>query len=232
MDKKLNCDWLVEELQIQLSICEMTGDRRKVSDLERAIEILGKNLNVFYFPEVMNFKNIDRPPVIPSPPVTINSSTHPALIFGTFGSSSNYSPVINTPGAIPSPCPPMAIPALPNYNYGVGPPGVVPITSSTPVQVVPAPYPTSPCPVMAYPIYNYNEPNVGDKIFGIFRDENGDTRMCLYTWQEKDNPEEITAYAAGYDENYSSVGRRYTPCKKYPNEKFLVICANECCNQE
>lgn len=231
---KFNPDWLIEELQIQMAVLEMTDEKKKVYDIIRAIEILKKDLNVFYFPAVMNFVSIERP--VPQP-FQVPPLPPPSGIPYHMGGQVLFNP--NTHGISPNGIPSVAPAHVVTGNSTTAP--MVPAFGGSnyqPVQCVPAHAPAYPCPpvsVSPYPISHHHswnsDPKPGDRIFGLFKDENGNICFCIYTWQEEDNPEEIFSYSVGSSEFYPA-GRRYMPCKKVTHEKFMVICTSECCNQE
>lgn len=144
-------EWIISQLESIACLYNFKGNEQRISEIKRAITAIQKNHNVFYFPEVMNFIQIERQP------------------------------------------------------------------------------------------HNAHEPGVGAEIFGMFRykDTNGPQGpqgfqdkigQCIYTWQEKDNPEEIFAYAQGIAPGFSA-GERWMPCRKNTSDKYLIICTSKCCQQ-
>lgn len=132
----------------------------------------------------------------------------------------NFRSIEQRPATLP---PIVQPPPLPKPNNNPKPyPGIAPS---------PCPSPTAMATIDASNIFNnYHEPSVGEEIFGIFKNEDDSYGQCIYTWQEKDNPKEITAYAIGLDTKFSA-GQKWMPCRKRESDKFLVICTNECCGQ-
>lgn len=203
----MNFDWLIQELQVQSAVCEMTGDGKKVNDIKNAIDILRRK-NGYKLPRMMHFLPINQPPKQQFKTITIqNTSSAPltAALFAPGNNPSYPSPSQNVPGLSNSGCSP-----------------------------VPTPTPAS-CtinPANLINNYNYSTPSVGHEIAAIFTASDGSTKFCIYTWQEDDNPEELKAYVAGWDPGQQMDGcETWMPCKKFKHEKLLVICQHACCPQ-
>lgn len=70
----------IEELELLSAVYESTENHHKVNEFKRAISLLQKNMNVFWFPDVMNFKTIVRPPPMPNIPAAQPSINYPSPI--------------------------------------------------------------------------------------------------------------------------------------------------------
>lgn len=198
----MDFDWIIEELKIQSAVCDFTEDSKKVSDIKRAIAVLEKESNVYRLPRVMNFSQIYHPPAKTTISVT-----------GTTGTTNTVLGSWQTGTYVPPP--PSGIP----YSYGGT--SVIPSPTASAVSINPSAL-----------VWDNNNPKPGDDIFAIFKDEDGNNRYCIYTWQQENNPEELYAYASGWDVNDRLDGtQKWMPCKKHKSEKFMVVCLNECCKQ-
>lgn len=213
--------WIIEDLQVQSAVCDMTGDDKKVKDLARAIAMLKKE-NGYRLPKMMNFLSIVHPPdpVINTDSIQVQN-TAPNTSSAIFGGTTTH-----ISGGTSSS-------AYGNYaNIATGQPSVIPVPC-----YAPCPSPVAGTLTNIYPgIYpgsclNYNDnPKPGDEIFAAFTAKDGLTLFCIYTWKEKDNPKELFAYAAGWDPvNVIDGTQKWMPCKKHKHEKLLVVCLNECC---
>lgn len=197
----MDLDFIIEDLKIQASICDLTGDEKRIKSIEKAIDLLEKESNVYKLPKMMTFQQIHH---IPRPVVSsVNipaGGTVTAKIYG-----------------IGNPSPPVQPVPIPNAYPGCAP-------SPTPVSAA----------INPSAFFNPNDnPKPGHEIFGIWTDANGMHRYCIYTWQEYDNPEELHAYAVGWDAYDQMAGcEKWMPCKKVQHDKFLVVCQSECCPQK
>lgn len=211
----MDLDWLIQDLKIQSSVYDSTDDAKKVKGIKKCIELLERGSNVYMLPKIMNFHSIYHAPkpvvkAVKSVNVAIQNSASNGISFGNMNGmispTQSSAQILQTGSAVPQP---------------------IVVCSPNPTPVAAALDPS------ALWGYSNNNPNPGHEIFALWKDANDDTRFCIYTWQEEDNPEELYAYAAGWDADFEVAGcEKYMPCKKVQHDKFMVVCTNQCCEQK
>lgn len=92
---------VIEELELICDLNESFGNSSKANEIKRAISILQKNINVFWFPSVMNFRSINTPVAVPAVPSHQSYNTGGVVAMP----SPSHAPVTINPNPTAAPIP-------------------------------------------------------------------------------------------------------------------------------